>query len=228
MIRTTVITPTTGTDQLVDACISVASQSVQCFHLIVVDGKEHEQSSLEIAMAVQIDNPSTYSFHTLLLPFNTGADGVNGHRAYAAASNISPTPFFCLLDQDNWYAHDWVQKMQTTLDRNPESRYATCRRTVVKQDKSVIGLDNSESIGQNKHGYKLYDTSTFMMRADMAILMPYMAIRYYTDAPHKSLGDRDLTEAIFNVPHTHVSHYHGTYYRAPERLNQFFEEICDE
>jgi hypothetical protein len=228
MIRTTVITPTIGTDQLVEACESVAKQTVQCIHLLVIDGEEYKEKALELALAVQMDNPATYVFKTLVLPFNTGANGVNGHRAYAAAANISPTPFFSLLDEDNWIAHNWVQTMQNAMDRNPESQFVSCRRTVTYPDRQIIGRDNKESIGENQMGYRLYDTSTLMFRASMAIMMPYMAIRYYTDDPHKTLGDRDLINAIWKVPHTHLEDYHGTYYRSPERLIPFFKEICNE
>ena len=39
MIQTTVITPTTGSDHLVKACQSIASQTYPCHHLIVIDGE---------------------------------------------------------------------------------------------------------------------------------------------------------------------------------------------
>lgn len=228
MTSTTIITPTIGSDELFDACQSVANQSVPALHLIVVDGKQYYDRVMEVVMAVHMDNPSSYNYAELVLPFNTGADGVNGHRAYAAASNISVTPFFSFLDQDNYLAYDWVHKMQQALDRNEQSQYVTCRRTIVDANKEIIGLDNKESVGNSELGYKLYDTNTFIFRRSMALLTPYMAIRYYKDAPEKRLGDRDLTNTIWNVPHTHLEHYHGTHYRSPEHLIPFFKEVCND
>lgn len=227
MTHTTIITPTIGTDYLHKCCQSVASQSSPALHLLIPDGQEHEDKVYEVAMSVYEENPATYNFAMMSLPWNTGADGVNGHRAYAAGSNIVITPFFSFLDEDNWIAHDWTLKMQNALDRHEKAMYATCRRTVTTIDEQIIGLDNKESIGKNDMGYLLYDTNTFMFKRQMALLTPYMALRYYKEAPNKSLGDRDLTNTIYSIEHVHLDHYHGTFYRSPERLTQFFEEICD-
>ena len=228
MISTTIITPTIGSDELVDACQSVASQSVQCIHLLVVDGEEHETAVKEIAMAVYADNPATYVFKTLVLPFNVGGSGHYGHKVYAGVPSLSVTPFFSFLDQDNWIAYNWVHKMQETLHRNPESQFVTCRRTIADQDKNIIGKDNKESIGENEMGYKLYDTNTWLLRHSMAILTPYISLPFHQGQEGSWGGDRSLTNAVWKVPHTHLDDYHGTYYRSPERLIPFFKEICNE
>lgn len=227
MIRTTIITPTTGSAELYDACNSVADQSVLAMHLIVIDGQENYDRAMEIILDVSVENP-TYVPNIITLPYNVGAGGNYGHRIYAGIPSIVVTPFFAFLDQDNYLASNWVHKMQQTLDVHEDCRYATCRRTVVDSDKTIIGLDNKESIGKNDLGYVLYDTNTWMFRSSMALLTPYIAMPYHKGETGSWGGDRVLTETLYKVPHIHLEDYYGTFYRSPERLTQFFKEICDE
>jgi len=227
MISTTIITPTTGSHELVDACKSVASQSVECLHLLVVDGQEHEDNVYDIATKTFQENPNTYNFSMITLPYNVGGNGNYGHKVYAGVPSLTITPFFSFLDQDNWLQHNWAHKMQEALHRHEECKFVTCRRTVTKHDKEIIGLDNKESIGKNDLGYMLYDTNTWLFRHEMAILTPYISMPYHRGQEGSWGGDRSLTEALYKVPHVHLEDYHGTFYRSPERLNQFFEEICD-
>jgi len=178
MIQTTIITPTVGDDQLVDACQSVADQMMPALHLIVIDGKENYDRTMELVLAVSMDNPSTYDYHVLTLPYNVGSGGNYGHLVYAGVPSFVQTPFFSFLDQDN--------------------------------------------------GYKLYDTNTWMFRRNMALLTPYISLPYHKGAQGSWGGDRSLTDTLWDVPHTHLNEYHGTHYRAPERLIPFFEENCND
>jgi len=228
MIQTTIITPTIGDDPLVDACQSVADQVMPALHLIVIDGQENYDRTMELVMAVSMDNPSTYEHHILTLPYNVGSGGNYGHLVYAGVPSFVQTPFFSFLDQDNYLAHDWTHKMQQALDRNEQSQYVTCRRTIVKDNKDVVGKDNFESIGENDLGYRLYDTNTWMFRRNMALLTPYISLPYHKGAEGSWGGDRSLTDTLWEIPHSHLDDYHGTHYRAPERLIPFFEENCND
>jgi hypothetical protein len=163
----------------------------------------------------------------ITIPYNVGGNGHYGHKVYAGVPSLTITPFFSFLDEDNWLQHNWVHKMQEALYRHEECKFVTCRRTIAKQDKEIIGLDNKESIGKNDLGYMLYDTNTWLFRYEMAILTPYISMPYHKGQEGSWGGDRSLTEALYKVPHVHLEDYHGTFYRSPERLNQFFEEICD-
>lgn len=227
-MKTTIITPTTGNPLLEEACRSVARQVAPPIHLICVDGPDGKDAVYDITTRVFDEFPNTYNYRVITLPWNTGAGGVNGHRIYASMANISITPYFSMLDEDNYLAVDWTLTMQRALDYDESCHYVTCRRTVVDEGGEVIGLDNTESVGPSRLGYALYDTNTFMMRSQIAMMMPQMARRYYTNEPDKRAGDRDLTELLLKVPHKHIDHYHGTFYRAPQQLTQFFKEICDE
>jgi len=228
MIQTTIITPTTGSDALRDACQSVASQTVECLHLLVVDGQEHQDKVYDIAIESYEQYPATYNFNMLILPHNTGGNGHYGHKIYAGVPSLTVTPFFSFLDEDNWIEHNWVHKMQEVLFRNETCGYVTCRRTVIDEQKNIIGYDNKESVGENEMGYRLYDTNTWLFRYNMALLTPYISLPYHKGDNGSWGGDRSLTETLWKVPHVHLEDYHGTYYRSPERLIQFFKEICDE
>ena len=223
-MKTTIITPTTGSPELRQACISVARQIQPAQHLIVIDGRKtaDHYSMYELTMGI-LDSVYAYAgAHGLTykpvimqLPWNTGRDRMNGHRIYAAAAQLVETPYFAMLDQDNALMPDWVQRMEMAL-HDPVLAFVTCRRRVYKQDlQTFIAMDTQESVGRSKHGYLLYDTSTWLMRTEtMRKFMSAMII--------PQIGDRALTEAVYDLPHQHVADYYGTFYRAPENLYDFF------
>lgn len=206
-MKTTIITPTTGHPFLRDAMLSVKGQ--RCKHLIVVDGRKHLPATLDIME--QVSNPNA---DILVLPENTGFDGFICHRIYASVPMLVNTEFYAHLDEDNLILPDFIETMESEIK---DSLVLTCRRKVVRQDLSLIGTDNSESIGINKHGYPLYDTNTYLIRQDSA----------YRIAPHiygKWNTDRNLTEAVLKVAR-HIT-TPLCVYRSPERNYAFFEAIC--
>jgi hypothetical protein len=124
------------------------------------------------------------------------------------------TEFYAHLDEDNLIAPTFIERMESQIG---DSLVLTCRRRVVRQDLTPIGIDNSESIGRNNHGYPLYDTNTYLIRQDMA----------YRIAPHiygKHTTDRNLTSAVLPVA-KHITEPLSIY-RSPERNYAFFEQIC--
>lgn len=226
-MRTTIITPTTGDTNLKDCCVSVARQTMVAVHLVVADGPDAVEETLRITDEVAKSHPM-YRYAIMSLPWNVGANGHYGHRVYAGVPSFVETEFFSFLDQDNMIQKDFIRRMEQAMDRNPDAQYATCRRWVVNQDLDPIGFDKRESIGENEFGYRLYDTNTWILRAGMSILTPYISIPFHTGDDGSWGGDRSLTNAVWRVPHVHVDNYYGAVYRAPERLYKFFEEICDE
>ena len=170
---------------------------------------------LDSVYAYAVSHGYKYTPTVVQLPWNSGADRMNGHRIYAAMAQLVETQYFAMLDQDNGLMPDWVERMESAI-YDPTLAFATCRRRVYKQDlRTFIGMDNFESIGRSKYGYLLYDTSTWIMRTEvMRKYMPAMII--------PQIGDRALTEAVYDLPHQHVADYYGTLYRAPESLYDFF------
>lgn len=202
-MKTTFITPTTGSAHLYDAMMSVKGQA---HHLIVVDGRKHLPATLEIMERVA--NPDA---EILVLPHNVGADGWYGHRVYASVPMLINTEFYAHLDEDNMVAPNFCEVMEREIG---ESLVLTCRRQIVRQDGSLIGVDDHESVGANRHGYTLYDTNTYLIRTSHAHkIAPFIYGRWG--------ADRQLTEAVFHIAR-HIPAYLSIY-RAPERLYDFFK-----
>jgi glycosyltransferase involved in cell wall biosynthesis len=137
----TVITPTTGSDQLTDALNSVDKQTyTNIQHLVVIDGvnKYGDKAKKLIEGA---------SRSTIVeLPYNTGYDNYNGHRIYGAMSYIAQGDFVCFLDQDNWFESNHIESLvNVILDGN---QWAYSLRKIVSQEGEYICNDDCESLGK--------------------------------------------------------------------------------
>ena len=213
-MKTTVITPTIGTQRLREAIVSVQGQSVRCNHLIVVDGVQHEYNTRLIL------KETAFYGDVIVLPENTGGQWNghrwNGHRIYAGIPAIVNTDYISFLDEDNWYEQRFVEVME-----DQEAFISTCRRNVYSQGDEFLGLDNFESIGKNDLGYPLYDTNTYHFRTQ--VYNKYFAKNFY----HPLGADKELSHRVLTsvIPHIHVTEPLVNY-RAPERLTEFFNLNC--
>jgi len=216
-MNTTVIIPTTGHSSADKAVGSVMRQhparSAKVF--VVIDGDEAKRKAEDMWDCF---NRPYLSF--LTLPENVGANGWYGHRVYASVPMLCNTKYVAFLDEDNWFAPDWIKTMEAAAERN-NADIVTCRRTVTRQDETIIGLDNAESIGYNKLHEPLFDTNTYLIRQSVA--------HKICPAIYGQWGaDRLLTDAVLKsgLRIVHLPTYHGTFYRASEKLYSFFESIC--
>jgi GT2 family glycosyltransferase len=211
-MKTTIITPTTGSPFLLDAVKSVQAQTRPARHLIVIDGAEHVEKTLRILEAVW--NPHTMQI--LALPENVGKNGFYGHRVYASVPMLVNSDYVAFLDEDNYFAKDWVEIMEQCLEK-ATAPVVTCRRKIVTQEGEFICNDNFESVGLNKFGYALFDTNTYLFKQDAT---PEIVPSIYGGWG----ADRPLTDKVRKSGVMHLTQYYGTFYRAPERLYQFFNE----
>lgn len=154
-----VITPTTGSPKLKDAVESVSNQTYRNIeHLLVVDGEEHEYTTIE--------NAGAHLAKILVLPYNTGANGFNGQRIYASVPHLVNADYVFFLDEDNWYEPDHVSTLVETIEKN-NLDWAHSLRKVFTPDKQYITDDNCESLGQwpiyfsHDNPQYLVDTSSF-------------------------------------------------------------------
>ena len=215
-MKTTVITPTIGTQRLRDAIISVQEQSIRCKHLIVVDGKQYEHAVRSIF------NDLAFYGDVIVLPENTGGEWNghrwNGHRIYAGIPAIVNTDYISFLDEDNWYEPGFVETMEGNA---PKGHVVTCRRNIYNQKDKFIGVDNFESIGVTEFGYELYDMNTYFFNT--LIYNKFLSSYFYSE-----LGaDKIATSCILrsNIPQIHIE-TPLVNYRAPERLTEFFNLNC--
>jgi len=213
-VKTTIVTPTTGASSLYNACRSVHEQTRKADHLIVIDGKQYADRTYNILIELTAELGESFQPDVIELPFNTGHDKWLGLKIYSAMCQIIQNPYMAMLDEDNTFKMNWVETMEYELHHS-DLYYVTCRRTICNENGNYIAKDNHESIGENKYGYKLYDTNTWLMRVEhMRNFIPAII--------QKWSGDRQLTEVAFNLPHKHLTDYYGTVYTAREDMYHFF------
>jgi len=158
-----VVTPTTGSKDVVDAIHSVLNQTIEVEHLLVCDGDEFKQDVQHIVDKV-IEHPRVKACY---LPYNTGSNGFYGHRIMAAFGHLVNHDYIFFLDQDNWYDPDHVESLVTECKKyNFEWAYSL--RKVFTKEKEYVCDDNCESLGrwpiwlstEEKPGY-LIDSSSY-------------------------------------------------------------------
>jgi len=185
-MRIQVITPTIGTKHVQQAIDSVRDQTMPTEHLIVCDGR--------------VDNEFKVYANgkTILLPENTGHDGYNGHRIYAAFPMLTDADYILFLDEDNWFEPEHVERLVNFI-RERDLQWAYSLRNIVNQQGEFVIADNCESLGKwpsvfapnhhfvdtncycfkrkylMRHSYKFFGDSFFMDRlfyGDMEKLLP--------------------------------------------------------
>jgi glycosyltransferase involved in cell wall biosynthesis len=210
-MKTTIITPTIGSDFLRQAVESVKAQTVPCKHLIVVDGAQYYDKVLRL-----IDQRPNISF--LVLPENVGGGGWYGHRVYASVPMLVNTLYVAFLDEDNYFEPNHIQTMEAAM-QTEGVHVVTSRRNVVRQDRTLIGLDNFESIGANNLGYHLHDTNTYLFKQSIA--------SKFVPAIYGQWGaDRMLTANLDNFTRKHLPKHYGVNYRSPINLYDHFLTNC--
>ena len=159
----TVITPTIGSDKLLDAITSVKNQTYKCNHLIVSDGPGYTQSVVDVMASINA------GVQLVTTPDNTGAGNYYGHRIYAAYPHLLNSDYILFLDEDNWYEPDHVESLINTIEsKNLDFSYSL--RKIFSPKKDYLCDDNCESLGKweifmsrgSPHGkHYLIDTSSF-------------------------------------------------------------------
>lgn len=154
----TVITPSTLSPKLIDAIDSVSNQTYgNIKHLVVVDGEEHMSKMPSLARK---------NLKFMTLPWNTGANGLNGQRIYASIPHIINSDYVFFLDDDNWYEPNHVKSLVEMIETQ-NLDWAHSLRKIYTADKQFIADDNCESLGKwpiyttHEKPQYLVDTSAF-------------------------------------------------------------------
>jgi len=164
----TVITPTVGSPKLLDCARSVRNQTYKCKHVVVVDGPEHwKEATKNIPILDEIT-------HMYVTPENTGANGFNGQRIYAAYPHLVNSDYIAFLDEDNWYEPDHIQTLVETIEKN-NLDFAFSLRKVFNPNKTFVCNDECESLGKwpiflsrrSQYGNQyLIDTSSYLFKRE--------------------------------------------------------------
>ena len=160
-----VITPTTGSNELVDAINSVRDQTIEVDHLVVCDGDKFKEQTEHIVNKVCEGSGAQVCY----LPFNTGGGGFYGHRIMAAFSHLVNHEYVLFLDQDNWYEPEHAETLVNEIKQfNLDWAYSL--RKIFSKEKAYICDDNCESLGRwpvwvNEEAF-LIDSSSYCFKTD--------------------------------------------------------------
>jgi glycosyltransferase involved in cell wall biosynthesis len=196
----TVITPTTGSEQLKDAVLSVENQTYENIqYLIVIDGKEREEKTRNV-----LDSLNCQRYDLITLPQVTGYQQYNGHRIYGAMTYIAEGEYLCFLDQDNWYEPNHIESL---INIAHEKMWAYSLRKIVDQSGNFICNDDCESLGKWKSvlGDNFVDVGCYMIPKGIALRFSpgwYRRARHPEEQPEV---DRLLSHLLFKqVPQEQV------------------------
>mgnify|MGYP003336708050 CR=1 FL=1 len=164
----TVITPTIGSEKLLDAIFSVKKQTYKCNHLLVVDGPEYWDRVVDMCGSDGCEIVQT--------PENTGKTGGNfyGHRIYAAYPHLINSDYILFLDEDNWYEPDHVETLIKVIEQKGLD-FSYSLRKIYDSNGNYLVDDNCESLGKweifmsrrSPHGKQyLIDTSSYCFKKD--------------------------------------------------------------
>jgi len=217
----TVLTPTIGTPDLERCVNSVSRQTIKSTHsvrhLVIADGKQYLADATKYAMKGWQGEGLTPRIFSL--PDNTGGGGWYGHRVYAFFSQLLDCDYLFLLDEDNTYQPEHIEKL---LPIAKEHGFAWSLRNVYNKEGEWLGVDRAESIGVhlNGAGYMLVDTSTWCFRKDTIPMLINICGQWG--------ADRQLTQAMYNKfgSLNHACSFAPTLnYYAPNNLIEHFTQF---
>ncbi|WP_448698236.1 glycosyltransferase [Mucilaginibacter sp. AW1-3] len=144
--KAVVLTPSTGSPFLRKAAESVLAQDFEnIIHIIVADGAEFEQGTQHSVSKFTREEKC----RVVTIPFNTGKNGLNGHRIYAAFPLLINADYIFFLDEDNWWDVSHVSSLITLIEEN-DLDWAHSMRKIYTHDECYVADDNCESIGMHR------------------------------------------------------------------------------
>ena len=165
----TVIIPTTGSPEVIEAIKSVLDQTYDTKCYIVCDGPEFSYTVKNMLRWVE-KHPNYHRVKLCNLPINVGANGFYGHRVYAAFTHLVDTEYVLYLDQDNWLKPNHVESCINTIkSKNLDWCYSL--RDIYKKDGTLICHDDCESLGkwQTYHGVNHVDTNSYCLKTEIGV-----------------------------------------------------------
>ena len=139
-----VITPSVGRKSLTKAVNSVRDQTYKNIkHLIVADGPEFYENVAFLAYS-GIENNDHIKVTNA--PINTGANGMYGHRIYAAYPHLVNEDYVLFLDEDNWWDENHVASLVNLIESKNLTWAYSLRKVYVNDE--YLADDCCESIGK--------------------------------------------------------------------------------
>ena len=165
----TVIIPTTGSPEVIEAIKSVLDQTYDTKCYVVCDGPDFSYIVRNMLRWVE-KHPKYSNIKLCNLPINVGAKGFYGHRVYAAFTHLVDTEYVMYLDQDNWLSDHHVQTCIETIEKRNLDWCYSLRQVHDKSGKFVC-FDDCESLGkwQTYHGIHHIDTNSYCLKTSVAV-----------------------------------------------------------
>ena len=200
MIRASIITPTTGNLHLAECIESVRQQTYKNIeHIVVVDGRERWDAAANI-IAQSKFALNNQNEHICILPYATGKNRYNGHRAYGAATYFADGDFHLWLDDDNVLESNHVESL-VSLVQNKGLHWAFSFRKIIDKDSNIICLDDCESLGlwpSVLHGQDYFvDVNCYFVQKEVAVRMSPVWYRKFRE-PGQLEIDRAIASTLMS------------------------------
>lgn len=166
--RVGIIVPTIGSEYLEECLDSIKNQTYDNIIVyLVIDGDEYYDKVFDTIKY----NLRNINFITL--PENVGKwndKNFYSHRIYAGISQLINCDYVVYLDEDNYFEPSHIESLVNTIENN-NLDWAYSYRKIIDKDGSYICNDEFESVGKYQKilDYKLVDTSSYMIKQEIAI-----------------------------------------------------------
>lgn len=162
-----VLIPTTGAPALRRAVESVAAQTVPTAAYVVCDGEAYRAQVDDVLSGLE---RAPERLAVCVLPRNVGAGGFYGHRIYAAFAHLVDEDNVLLLDQDNAFAPQHVERCADLLAAR-RLQWCYSLRTICEASGEPACRDDCESLGKwpGFTGAHLIDTSAYCIRREVLV-----------------------------------------------------------
>ena len=152
--QVSVITPTTGKDSLLNLFESLEIQTVPYVHILLWDDKRSDKYLYPDSETLKVKSPhNVIALHDNSVRYSIVIPGsmVQGQACGSALRAIGlmavNTPFVTFADDDVWYDSNHLENLLATVK---DKQWAYCRRKVWVDAKECLGVDNFESVGDDK------------------------------------------------------------------------------
>lgn len=165
-----VITPTRGRSELEQCIESVAKQTYKnTNHLIVGDGPDiYSDVMVSVGIAIGATTNDPNRIMATFTPAQTGRDGFNGQRIYAAFPHLVNDDYVAFLDDDNWFDDIHIESLVGLIEQH-DLDFAHSLRKVYCGDQ-FLANDYCESVGRSEiawaPGQHLVDTSCYLFKRE--------------------------------------------------------------
>jgi len=141
--KVSIITSSTGTNELRKACESVLNQNYPDINYVIVSDGPKFHSKVKKQIKEFKDRLLLFN-----LPENTGANGIGGYRVYTAFSFLVNSDYICFLDEDNWLDSNHISSLVETMQSDTKLDWCYSLRKVYTKDEKYLFNDDCESLGR--------------------------------------------------------------------------------